>query len=202
MAKDYIQDIVPPGEPERKLPIRQIQTNTENSNATTQPESSQFDDSDEDTIAAEQLPERSIRNISPPRPRSRPGEGDIRDIPPPTVSAVNGTPYAPRRKSRPKWVLWSVAAISIVILGILALFVFRNTTVTITPRAHTIVFDQNAHFTAYPAADAATGTLTYTVQSSDIEDSEVVPSKGTQHVESRASGSITVINDFSTSLRF
>jgi hypothetical protein len=65
------------------------------------------------------------------------------------------------------------------------------------PRTHTIVFDNTVPFTAYPAESAASGTLPYTVQSFTFADSEVVPAQGTHHVESKASGTITVVNDFS-----
>lgn len=90
--------------------------------------------------------------------------------------------------------LWILAAVAIIALAILGMFAFRKTTVTVVPRTHTIVFDNTAPFTAYPQASAASGTLPYSVQTFTFEDSEVVPSQGTQHVETKASGSITVFN--------
>lgn len=90
--------------------------------------------------------------------------------------------------------LWLLAALALIVLAVLGMFAFRKTTVTVVPRTHTIVFDNTAPFTAYPDASAASGTLPYTVQTFTFEDSEVVPSQGTQHVESKASGSITVLN--------
>jgi hypothetical protein len=74
---------------------------------------------------------------------------------------------------------------------------FRTTTITVVPRVHTMVFDQTKSFTAYPVATAATGTLTYTVQTFDEQASDVVASKGTQHAERKASGSVTIVNEYS-----
>lgn len=104
---------------------------------------------------------------------------------------------APRKFSR--WILWAVALIAVIVLGVLGLFEFRKTTVTVTPRTQTITFDQTEQFVAYPVATAATGTLAYTVQASDLQESEVVPTQGTEHADVKASGNITVFNDYSTS---
>lgn len=105
----------------------------------------------------------------------------------------------PMSRMRPSflsnWKLWAIALVAIIVLGLLGMFAFRKTTVTVVPRTHTIVFDNTAPFTAYPAESAASGTLPYSVQTFTFEDSEVVPSQGTQHVETRASGSITVYNN-------
>lgn len=109
----------------------------------------------------------------------------------------------PMSRMRPtflsSWKLWIIALVAIVILGLLGMFAFRKTTVTVIPRTHTIVFDNTAPFTAYPSESAASGTLPYSVQTFTFEDSEVVPSQGSQHVETKASGSITVYNNQSTS---
>lgn len=145
--------------------------------------------------------ERSIRNINVTRQRpmergperpgiDRPGM-DRREVPP-----VGGG--LPRRDgSRSSLWLWVVAAALLAILGVLALFMFRATTVTVTPRAHTIVFDASKSFVAYPASTAQPGTLTYTVQSFDVEDSEPVTAQGTTHAERKASGTVTLVNEYS-----
>lgn len=137
-----------------------------------------------------ETPEKSIRNIDAPQRRSIPGAG-----------APVGLPPKPRRigESSPssrRW-LWLIAFFLILAVVGFALFILRKTTVTVIPRSHTIVFDQTAQFTAYPAATAASGTLAYTVSTTDVQDSQVVPATGTQHVETKASGSITVYNDYS-----
>jgi hypothetical protein len=61
-----------------------------------------------------------------------------------------------------------------------------------------VLFEPLNHFTAYPEATAASGTLSFILETSDIEDSAVVPTSGSTHVEERASGTIVVVNDYST----
>ncbi len=131
---------------------------------------------------------RGIRSISAPA-RTRPRIGGEGVLPP-----------RPPRSFSGRWI-WVVAIVCLIALGILLLFAFRSTTVTVTPTTHLIVFDQTSQFTAYPAASAATGTLPYTVQTSDLQGSEVVTSEGTTTVQvaSKASGTITVVNNYSAS---
>lgn len=137
----------------------------------------------------ESAPEKSIRNISITRPRAA---SDRRD---PFISM----PGSPRTSFSflPSARVWLIAALALFVLGILSLFMFRDTTVSVVPRTHTIIFDNTAPFTAYPTATAASGTLPYTVQTLTFEDTEVVPAQGTKFVETKASGSITIYNDYS-----
>lgn len=137
---------------------------------------------------------------TPPQPEPAAGERSIRNI---NIARRAPSP-APERSAfmppmRPSFLsnykLWLIAAVALVVLVLLGLFALRKTTVTVVPRTHTIVFDNTAPFTAYPADTAAAGTLPYEVQTFTFEDSEVVPSSGTQHVETKASGSITVYNN-------
>jgi hypothetical protein len=189
MAKDYFQDILPPSDDAKKRPAAvpmpadesaersvPIRTFTDNEQAP-----------HDDEVPTSDAPERSIRNISMPT-RSRP----MRPMP-----DMRETP--PTERGRSRWWLWAIAAVCIVVLGVLLLVALRATTVTITPRSHTLTFDETSTFTAYPAATAATGTLSYAVQSADFEDSEVVKSTGTVHAEDKASGEITVYNNYQTS---
>jgi hypothetical protein len=192
MAKDYFQDILPPSDDakrrsnptsvampadesaERSVPIR---TFTDNDGSI----------HDDEAPVADDAPQRSIRNISMPA-RSRP----VRPMP-----DMRETPPSEGRRSR--WWIWTIAVLCVVVLGVLLLVALRSTTVTVTPRSHTLTFDETSTFTAYPAATAATGTLTYTVQSADFDDSQVVQSTGTVHAEDKASGQITVYNNYQTS---
>lgn len=128
--------------------------------------------------------EKSIRNININRTRPNPERVDSRFVP-------KRPSFVPSKK------LWIIAGVAVVLLASLSLFAFKKTTVTVVPRTHTIVFDNTVPFTAYPADTAASGTLPYSVQSFTFDDSEVVPAQGTHHVESKASGSVTVVNDFS-----
>lgn len=104
----------------------------------------------------------------------------------------------PRRKSRPLLWLWIIAGVLLIAVMAFVLMMFRSTTITVIPRVHTIVFDSTKSFTAYPTSSAAAGTLTYTLQSFDIDDSQSVTSIGTTHVERKASGSVTVVNTYSS----
>ncbi|MDO8521913.1 MAG: hypothetical protein Q7S08_01345 [bacterium] len=142
--------------------------------------------------------ERSIRNITvnPRAPRTRAMSGDVREA----SSGATQVPYGkPRLDGKKRVWIWVIAAVSVVVLGVLALFAFRSTTITVTPRSRPIVFNQSVHFIAYPSTSAATGTLSYTVIANDIEDSAVVASSGTEHAEDRASGTIVVFNEYSPS---
>lgn len=185
MAKDYFQDIVP-------------QPNDDSSETPGIAEREAADDAPREVPISRQLNadvpaspasgmERSIRNISAPvrqKPRMEPRE--TRPLP------REGAPHASR------WWLWAIAGISLVVLAALLLVSLRDTRVTVIPRSHSITFDTNTEYAAFPALDAATDTLSYTVESFDVEDSEVVPSQGTVRVEEKASGQIIVFNESST----
>lgn len=202
MAKDYFQDIVPPANgqdrpsslPNRERPGTPIPIRTAPAAAPTieQPASQETAENDAEPVVLPPEPgERSIRNIQASRPRIRP-MGDIRadgrEVPPIGMSGS-------RRPRGTRWWLWIAAAVSLIVLAILLFIAFRPTVVTVIPRSHPVSFDTASQFTAYPAATAATGTLPYTLQSSDLEDSSVVASQGTVHAEDKASGLITVYND-------
>ena len=172
MAKDYFQDIVPPDD---------IDGATARQPA---PSSS----------ALPPPGDRGIRSINIQRPRpfggeTRPG-GPMRPRPP-------MPPPEARGRRRWVWILCGLCVVALAAVGLL--FFFRTTTVSVVPQSQTVTFDQSAQFTAYPAATAASGTIPYTVQTTDIEDSTVVKSSGTQHVDAKASGSITVVNNYSSS---
>lgn len=144
--------------------------------------------------AAVQPPDRSIRNVTMPiRTKPRIDDGSFR-----TPSGSGGDGFASVGGFRKYWI-WGAAGLSVFVLAGLSLFVFRATSVVVTPRAHTIVFDQSNHFVAAPAASAATGTIPYTVVVRDYDDTATVPAGAPTHVETRAQGTITVLNDFSTS---
>ncbi len=93
------------------------------------------------------------------------------------------------------WIVGVVGFIVLLLLGTLVLF--PSTTITVVPRTHVLPFDGTTPFTAYPAATAATGTMPYTVQTQVLEDSAVVEASGTEFVEEKATGSITLYNEYS-----
>lgn len=187
MAKDYFQDITPPDDaprrPRQPAP-RQIPV-----------EEMPADDGEETSSA----PEKSIRNIDAPERRVRPARPPVNDARDPSNFGVQQLPPKPKRPRTFRWWPWILAIVLIVILGGLALFALRKTTVTVIPRSHVVTFDQTSQFTAYPAATAATGTLAYTLVTSSLQDSQTVDASGTQDVETKAQGTITVYNDYSAS---
>jgi hypothetical protein len=192
MAKDYFQDIVPPNEDSSRMPRQSPQSTRK---VPMQP-ASEFEAED----ASGESPERSIRNIDAPERRVRPSRPPVNDVRDPANFGVQQLPPKPRRPgTRRSWWLWVIAAVVVVVLAGLALFAFRKTTVTVTPRSHVVVFDQTSQFTAYPAVSAATGTLAYTVINSDLQASQTVTAGAMQEVQTKAQGSITVYNDYSTS---
>ncbi len=179
MAKDYFQDITPP-DPQSARPKISPPP------APTTPKSFEaYEESGETASPAES--EKSIRNIQVPmRPPRRIFEDSKEESARP-----------PRRSGR-LW-LWGAVVLALFVLGVIALIALRPTTVTITPRSQTVLFDDTARFTAYPATLAASGTLSFTVETVVFEDSQVVAAQGMQRVEEKASGTITVYNDHSTS---
>lgn len=114
----------------------------------------------------------------------------MREVPP-------GYGAAPKRRPKMRFVILLIAVIAIVAGAAIALLAFRSTTITVVPRAHAVVFDSTSQFTAYPAESAPMGTLSYTVQTTEFEDSKVVPSAGTVQAEDKASGVIRVYNNYS-----
>lgn len=184
MAKDYFQDILPPGNDRPAQPPAPSQTPPSHTEAT--PIEIKTDTP---------MPERSIRNIAVSnRPRSSIDMREPMVPPPPPTPFTRARPSS--TKSRSTLVLWTVVGIAIAGFALMGFIATRPTTISITPRTHAITFDQTSVFTAYPAGSAATGTLPYTVQQIDLEESEAVASNGVTHVEEKASGSVTVYNDF------
>src|SRR3989338_5954295 len=187
MAKDYFQDIPPPDASRPAAPLRVSESRTPPPADPPAPP------------APPPAPgERTIRNIQvEKRPRlsgqepARIGSDDIRGTP--DIPRI--PPQHPRAPSR--WWIWGGVALSLPVLAAIALVAFRPTTVTATPRSQSVAFDASARFAAYPAATAASGTLSFTLETSDLEDSAVVPTSGSARVEDRASGTVIVVNEYS-----
>jgi hypothetical protein len=183
MVRDFMQDILPKDDSPRPPKRLEIAGDEVDVPSASEPEP---------------VPEKSIRNINVNRPRpidrpppERPSM-DRREVPP----VGSGLPRP--RKGRTSLWLWIIAGVLLVAVVGSALFMFRSTTITVTPRSHTIVFDVSKTITAYPASNAASGSLSYTVQSFDVDDSQPVASQGTTHADLKASGSVTVVNSYSS----
>lgn len=170
MAKDHFQDIIPPHEP---LP-RQY--------GTARSRMDEDADGDETQSITTASSDKSIRNINVTR-RGAPAEAGR---------------MAPSRRSR-LWIWVLAGACALALLFLIGLYVFSRTTVTVVPHSQPVIFDRTMQFTAYPASSASSGLLSYSLESVDLEDSEPVAASGTVHKEEKASGTITVYNDYSTS---
>ena len=176
MVKDYFQDIVPvsQGDDGRDQASDLINNDSDTSDAI------------EHTV-----PIRSIRNIASPNREWSNAQ--------PLGAMVSGVSSRPSRgRSSAPMTLWIIAGVCVLVLAIFSLFAMRSTTITITPRSQAITFDKATQFRAYPATTAATGTLSYTVVTFDVQDSEIVAAQGTTHAERKASGTIIVYNNYSS----
>ena len=204
MAKDYFQDITPPSpdaNPPRQFKPLPPEPDEHAEETSFQSDAREIPVRISDTSAPEDSTSRGIRNISaPPRQRpARPGVPPQRmdmDMREPSPISGNRAPRPPRRSSR----LWMWAGASVVVLAIAAtlLFFFGSTTITLTPKSRTAPL-ASTPITALEGASAPEGTLSYTRQTFDLEDSEVVAAQGTTRVETKASGSIAVSNTYSAS---
>lgn len=186
MAKEYMQDITPPsGSSGRSLKVKAHEKPTP---PPSEPEEEREEAFEGDAAEMEQsqTPGKSIRNIhmTPSRFRPRIDAGTREENDPPPV---------PGRKG--KW-LWGGVALAALFLVAVALVALRPTSVTVLPRSHSVLFDDTAVFTAYPAGGAS-GTLGFTLERMTFEDSEVVPAKGSEEVQEKASGTVTVFNSYS-----
>ncbi len=155
---------------------------------TPQPGADDSDSGDEMTPAPAPIQERTIRDLRPSSARRK-----LQAPPRP----MRDDEYAPPRRSRSRIGVWIAAVIALVILSGASLFIlFPTTTITVVPRTQIISFDTSNPMTAYPQG-AASGTLQYTVAAQTFEDSAVVAASGTEAAEEKASGNVTVYNDYS-----
>lgn len=185
MAKDYMQDITPPNAGEDGAPSPLDATEG------TSPRSATA--SKKKNAPEEREPEsssRGIRNIQVSATRQKLQGG----------SSGNHRPPPPRAKRNfSRYALWGGVALALVVLILIGLVALRPTSVEVIPRSHTILFDDTMIFTAQSADSGATTTLPFTLENITIEDSEIVPAEGVEQVEEKASGTITVYNEYSAS---
>lgn len=132
--------------------------------------------------------QKSIRNITVAS-RQRPAKRR-------TTTAGAGQARRPKKSGIG---IWAVALISIVALVGAGFFVFRGTTIMVTPRSQTVVFDEQTIYTAYPKGDeVSAGSIVYSTISREFEESTTVEATSVESVEEYATGNITVVNNHST----
>lgn len=181
MAKDYFQDL---SDTERLEPER--------SSIPMTPE----------TEPVQEQPQRSIRNIapSPTRPHtSRFGAlSGSAGGPPRPPRRIPGVGTAPSGKKR-SIVLWVLGFIALIGFGFALASMFRKTTITVIPREHTVVFDEQVAYVAYPEGSSATSssTLAYITDARSFDDATPVTASGVEQVSDAASGTIMVYNAYS-----
>lgn len=183
MTKDYFQGIVPPSRGGNPVRLRRIEVQSAEKDLDDEVDTS-VDESTEEVT-----PDRSIRNvnITPGRPRRA-----VEARPPRSAGGHVG-------KRHGKRLLWALAIVAFLVLVGIGFVAMRTTTVTVTPRSHAVLFDDASRFTAYPEVAAPQGALSYAVHTEEFEDSDTVASSGTVQASDKASGLITVVNEYSTS---
>ncbi len=105
-----------------------------------------------------------------------------------------GTRFKPRRIP---WKLPAIIAALVVVGGgayMLSLS-FATATVTVLPKSHTVAVDSN--MSASRGTTNASSTISFETFTFEEISSTMVPSAGTENVETKASGKITVYNNFS-----
>lgn len=187
MAKDYFQDITPPASPAP----RGSQSTPSSSNPAPRPPAPPLEAREMDRMSEnEETPERSIRNINITSGRRTRIDGG-------PMTREGGAPPPSRAPRGARYMLWGGVALALLILAAILFVALRPTTVSVVPRSHTVLFDETARFTAYPALSAATGTLSFRIETTAFEDSQVVPAEGIERIENRANGAITIYNEYS-----
>jgi len=90
--------------------------------------------------------------------------------------------------------LWAIALISVLILFLAVSFLFGGAKIEITPRQENVVIDGN--FRAF--RNASSEELDFEVMTITREVSKEVPATGEEFVQEKASGRITVFNNYSS----
>lgn len=126
----------------------------------------------------------------PQKPRGRGSEGR-----PSTPPEKHAFPDVSPRNGRRLWI-WAAALLGALLVTVLILLGLRPTSVTVVPRSHVVLFDESSRISA--SSSASPEGLLYRIATAEFEDSEVVPTTGVERVEERASGTITVFNNYST----
>ncbi len=93
----------------------------------------------------------------------------------------------------PKYLIWGLILAVILIIVFILGAVFTKATVYISPKQAKVNLDET--FTAYPSA--APGELEFGTISNSVSESVIVKASGTKDVTEKATGQITIFNDFS-----
>ena len=128
----------------------------------------------------------------------------VQDIDPDRQTNANehtGGGGQPPRRSRDSraatYGMWFIGLVFLLLLFFLFSVVFAETTVTVTPRTAPVSVDNS--FSALPSGSgtSSANTLNYSVVSVSDTTAQTASSSGSEYRESRASGEITIFNEYS-----
>ncbi len=187
MVKNLIQDVVPP---ERKS-IKRIPVPTE------RPRHLKAVDDDHAHIRATAHAPKKVAHggrLDIPED-SRPTPPERHYDPSLPYTRENYEPETIKRQDPPRTSsrgLWVTAAASIIVLFLIFSFAFAGVKMTIVPREETAAL--NGQFTAKKSDPS----LPYDVMTLNKMGEKTVPAGGKEHVERKASGTLTIVNNHST----
>ena len=99
-----------------------------------------------------------------------------------------------------KFGVWAIAGVILIIALSAVGFVFiGKTTITIIPQQESIALSQNVVYTAYKNAE--NDELSYSILTHSIEATDSIAATGRENVEEKASGKITVYNNYSSAVQ-
>ncbi len=96
-----------------------------------------------------------------------------------------------------KWRIWFIAGGAVLVLSVVLLYAFSSAEVTITPRVDEFQIDGDFSAGKDVATSSADG-LSFSVQTVEKTSSQNVTADGQKEVDQKASGKITVYNNYST----
>ncbi|HEC32678.1 MAG TPA: hypothetical protein ENI63_00270 [Candidatus Kaiserbacteria bacterium] len=148
----------------------------------------------DDIISPEDSGRRSIRKVSVDRSLRRKKSERVRDIN--KGKDTNFSPKPPRtRRASSGWGLWIIALISFLVLIFGFSFLFSGARLIITPKQRTVLVDANFNASKTPKANE----FRYEMMTTDKEGSKNVTASGEEFVKEKASGEITIYNNFNSS---
>ena len=137
---------------------------------------------------------RTIRSISVPPNRRHIAHAQETQRPRRTRRDEEDEFMNPKRKGGSRFI-WIVAIIVLAVLGTVgASIIFKKATVVVTPKSQNVTLP--SVLTAY--ADAPLGELQFQTVTTTNVGEKTVPASGETNVEKRATGTITILNEYST----
>lgn len=149
------------------------------------------------------MAKKIVQDVLPPERRT------IRDIPIPgtkqkkkgvTVSSTKSSQVKiPKERRKPtrnytRISIWVVASVCVIAMFYFGSFIFAGATITVTPKHQTV--EVNA--TVLAQKETSDKNLSYTIISVSKEGTKIVPAKGEEKVDVKATGKIIIYNNYSS----